>query len=140
LVDSSNVTGEALKPTAVAHGGGNRLLGAVGKKDRTVILGKCEPVRLVFGTTLAEPDATILHVYFPVDSYISLITPRHAAESLEVGLVGNEGVFGITLALGVDASPLKGLVQGEGEALRMKARDFRRALADSPSFARVMYS
>jgi len=106
--------------------------------DSASILGKCELVAAEFGTTLTEPGAPILHVYFPVTCFISLITPKHAAESLEVGLVGNEGVFGITLALGVDASPLKGLVQGEGDALRMKARDFRRALEDSPSFSRVM--
>ena len=50
------------------------------------------------------------------------------AGELEVGLVGNEGMVGIPLALGQPASPVRALVQGEGKALRMRASRFTREL------------
>ena len=127
-----------MSPREGASAPGNRLLAAIPRADRTAILAMCDSAHLTFGATLAEPEATIRHVYFPVSSYISLITPKDASASLEVGLVGNEGMLGITLALGIATSPLKGLVQGEGAALRMSAADFRQALQESAGFSRAL--
>lgn len=116
----------------------NRLLAAVTTRDRGAILKNCDEVELAFGRVVSEPNEPIRDVYFPTTSYISLITPKGASESLEVGLVGYEGVFGSTLVLGIDASPLKGLVQGGGLAMRMSVPNFRRASKESQSFGRVL--
>jgi CRP-like cAMP-binding protein len=118
----------------------NRLLAGVTRRDQGLILKHCEAVELTFGDILSEPDQPIRHVYFPTSSFISLIAANGGPESLEVGLVGNEGVFGITLVLGIDASPLRGLVQGGGQAMRMSVTQFRRAVSDSPSFTRVLHT
>jgi hypothetical protein len=80
----------------------------------------------------------IRHVYFPTTGYISLITPAGAAESVEVGMVGDEGMFGITLLLDVKASPLLGLVQGAGSALRMTASRFSHAVKESAPFRQML--
>jgi hypothetical protein len=53
-------------------------------------------------------------------------------------LVGNEGMLGVTLVLGVNTTPLRGVVQGSGSALRMSAGKFRRALAVSPVLLRKL--
>jgi CRP-like cAMP-binding protein len=53
-------------------------------------------------------------------------------------LVGDEGMVGISLLLGVDVSPLTAVVQGEGPALRMNAALFRRELALSPELKRLL--
>lgn len=95
------------------------------------MLAGCEPVDLVFADILAEPGERIRHVYFPTESFISLTTPMDGRASLEVGLIGDEGMLGIALVLGVDVSPLHALVQGEGPALRMDAKPFRRQLEQS---------
>jgi len=82
---------------------------------------------------LYEPDARIRHVYFPTGSFISLMIPVDGMTNLEVGLVGNEGMLGSPLILGVDTSPLRALVQGAGPAWRMSAATFARELGRSPT-------
>ena len=75
--------------------------------------------------------ATIKHVYFPVHGFISLLTQVDQHASLEVGLVGREGMFGAEVALGMLESPLLALVQGPGAAWRVNSVAFRRELVRS---------
>ena len=109
----------------------NRLLAALSSKDRQHLLSGCEQVELVFGSILCEPGETIRHVYFPTDSFISLVMPIDGGSRLEVGLIGNEGMYGIPLVLGVDISPLHTVVQGAGPAWRMDAERFHSELKHS---------
>ena len=116
----------------------NRLIEALPRKDRRRLLAGCAPVELAFAEILAEPGERICHAYFPTTSYISLVTPIDRCASLEVGLVGDEGMLGISLILGVEISPLSALVQGSGLALRMDAAPFRRELGLSPALQGVL--
>ena len=116
----------------------NNLLASLPPAERKRITQGCELAELAFGETLCEPGDAMRHVYFPTNSYISLIAPVGVTESIEVGLVGNEGMFGITLLLDVKSSPLRGLVQGGGPALRMTARRFARAARESNPFRRML--
>ena len=116
----------------------NGLIGLLPANDREDAIRACEPVDLAMGEWVSKPGEPIRHVYFPVDSYISLITPEGMSESLEVGMVGDEGMFGITLLLDVKASPLTGLVQGSGPALRMSAARFVRLAKDSLPFKKTL--
>jgi CRP-like cAMP-binding protein len=116
----------------------NRLLASLPRNNRQRILADCEPVDLPLGAILAEPGERIRHVYFPTDSFISLTTPTDTGTTLEVGLVGSEGMLGISLILGVDVAPLHALVQGAGTALRINTAPFRRELGQSRALDRVM--
>src|SRR5712664_2820451 len=82
----------------------NGLIASLPRIDRDRVTGACEHAELAFGKPVCKPGDTIRHVYFPTNSYISMITPAGTSESLEVGMVGNEGRFGITVLLGVKAS------------------------------------
>jgi hypothetical protein len=66
------------------------------------------------------------------------LIPVDGRASLETELVGNEGMLGVPLALGVNFSPLQALVQGSGAALRLSAAAFRRELEASPALRRGM--
>jgi CRP-like cAMP-binding protein len=125
-----------MPPTPAAVG--NRLLASLPRKDRQRIVAVCEPVELPMGEVLVEPGERIRHVYFPTDSFVSLTTAADNGTSLEVGLVGHEGMLGVSLILGVDIAPLRALVQGAGTALRMNTAPFRRELRQSPALARSM--
>lgn len=123
------------KPAPVA----NLLLAALSHKDRQRFLAGCTAVELAFAEVLAEPGERIRHVYFPTDCFISLVTPiSDDCATLEVGLVGDEGMLGISLILGVDVSPLHAVVQGAGTALRMDAAPFRRELDQNPTLQRAL--
>jgi CRP-like cAMP-binding protein len=116
----------------------NRLLANLPRKDRARFVAGCEPVQLGFAEVLAEPGQPIRHAYFPSNSFISLISPMEGNPGLEVGMVGDEGMFGVSLLLGVEASPLQAVVQGAGAALRMDAAAFRHELELSPALQLVL--
>ncbi|NVK40996.1 MAG: Crp/Fnr family transcriptional regulator [Oceanospirillaceae bacterium] len=106
----------------------NRLIAALPHPERQRFLAGCKRVTLAFGEILAEPGAPITHVYFPTESFISLTTTMNGPARLGLLLVGDEGMLGISLILGQDRSPLHASVQGPGQALRMEAAQFCRAL------------
>lgn len=108
----------------------NRLLAALPDKDRGRLLDGAERVELVFADVLCEPGDRMPHVYFPIESFISLIA-RIDASFMEVGLVGDEGMFGIPVSLGVNVSALRAVVQGAGSALRINAASLRREIERS---------
>ena len=111
----------------------NRLLAALPNKDRTRLLDHCEQVELVIAETLYRAGEPISHVYFPTGSFISMVMPIDDGARLEVGLVGTEGMLGVTLILGVDAAPFDAVVQGAGTALRLTTAAFLHDLAQSPA-------
>jgi len=116
----------------------NLLLAALPRKAYAELLPCLKPVELKFGDVLYEPGQPIEQVYFPGGSMVSLLTLVEDHLALEVGLVGLEGVVGSPLALGVDRSPVRALVQGGGSAMRLSAAAFRRALERSPPLQRSL--
>lgn len=103
---------------------GNRVLAGIPSKDYGS-LDQLEPVLLRFGQILYEAGGRIHHVYFPIDCLISLLTAVDKRRTLEVGMVGNEGMTGMPFILGMGVSGVRALVQGGGRALRMPAAPFR---------------
>ncbi len=90
-------------------------------------------MELSFGEVLGEPGGKIRDIYFPTTSFISLLVHMGGKRKLEVTLAGNEGLYGVPVALGVDISPVHALVQGSGFAWRMRADSFRKELAEIPA-------
>jgi len=109
----------------------NRLIESLPANDRRRMLGGCKTVELAFADVLCMPRESLPYVFFPTGGFISLIMPVDESAALEVGMVGNEGMFGTPLALGVDISPVRAVVQGAGTALRMDAATFCRELGRS---------
>ena len=63
---------------------------------------------------------------------------KEAGTRLEVDLIGDEGMLGISLLLGVHVLPLQDLMQGAGLPLRMPAALFQLQLEFSPALRRSL--
>lgn len=125
--------------TARAAPAANRLLAALPKKEYQRLLPEMEQVPLTFGDILYEPGDPITHVYFPNDGIISLLSKVERQKVLEVGIVGNEGVAGLPVVLGVSVSLNRGLVQSAGTAMRMKAATLRREFKRDGALQRLLH-
>jgi CRP-like cAMP-binding protein len=132
----------ALRPTGAAEYRltiiENHLIELLPQADRRSLLAVCEPVQFVISETLAEPETVTQYLYFPVNGFASLVTQLNGKPILEVGMVGREGMLGIQAALGVQTVPLHALVQGAGEAWRVRVAPFRRVLESSPALRRIV--
>jgi CRP-like cAMP-binding protein len=116
----------------------NQLLAALPAKERERFLADCTSEKLVFGTILYEQGDRIDHVYFPTVGFISMLTTVDRHSTLEVGMIGSEGMCGYALNLGGNISSLRALVQGDGTAWRMTTAAFRRHLDAMPALRRVL--
>jgi CRP-like cAMP-binding protein len=103
------------------------------------MLAGMEPVPLVYGQVLYEPAGRIANVYFPIDSLVSLLTAVDAHQALEVGMVGNEGMVGMPMVLGIGVSAVRALVQGSGTAMRMTAARFRTEFKTNLPLQRALF-
>jgi len=117
----------------------NLVLAALPRKIHQRMLSGLEAVPLVYGQVLYEPHGQIRHVYFPLDCLVSLLTAVDQRRSLEVGMVGNEGMVGMPMALGIGISAVRALVQGSGTALRMTAARFRTEFQNNLPLQRVLF-
>lgn len=117
----------------------NDLLATLPRKDYQRLLAGLEPVTFNYGEVLYEPGDLIRHVYFPVDSLVSLLTLVEGHLALEVGMVGREGMVGTPITLGMDISPVRALVQGSGTAMRMTGARFRQEFRKSLPLQRALY-
>jgi CRP-like cAMP-binding protein len=104
----------------------NRLLAALPGREYKRLLPELEQVTMPFAEVIYEPGERISHVYFPNDSIVSLLAEVADRSTLEVGIVGNEGVAGISVFMGVDASRHRAIVQGFGTAMRLRASVLRK--------------
>lgn len=116
----------------------NQLLTTLPALDRKRLVASSESVELVFAEVLYRSGEVIPHVYFPTGGFISLVTPVSADTCVEVGLIGSEGLLGITLILGNDLAPFQARVQGAGSALRINTASFLRELEQSLALQQIL--
>jgi CRP-like cAMP-binding protein len=103
----------------------NRLLASLPRNEYRRLEPVLKLVTLTFGEVLYEPGDIIKFVYFPQDSIVSLLSPMFERSTLEVGMVGNEGMAGLSVFMGVNTSLTRAIVQGSGSAMRLSSSAVR---------------
>ena len=116
----------------------NQLLAALPAKAYERLIPHLESVALPFLDVLYESGEPIKHVYFPNDGLISLLVVMGDETPREVGLIGNEGMLGIPVVLGMKTTPTRALVQLSGSAMRMKVQAFRAELKQSDALLSLL--
>src|SRR5882762_11023298 len=98
-----------------------QILNALSPRDRERLVPHLEPLSLKRGDVLYEPGEALHHAYFPDTAVFALLSLSESGESIEVGLLGDEGVLGIPIFLGSKNMPFRFKVQIPGNAHRMKS-------------------
>jgi CRP-like cAMP-binding protein len=114
-------------------------LAKIPEKEFRRLRDNLELVELKFGQILYEPGKPIRHVYFPIDCLISLLTAVDKRRTLEVGMVGCEGMAGLPFILDVGVSGVRAVVQGGGTALRMASAPFRIEFERNTALQEALY-
>jgi len=117
--------------------GENRLLGDLPGDEYDRLLPHLEKVSLPLRDILYEANKPITHVFFPLNGVVSLVI-KDGGFTLEVGIIGNDGLVGTPVFLGADRSPTQAIVQIPGEALRMEVKVFQKEMTrDGPLYGLV---
>ena len=103
----------------------NRILAALPAAEFQRLSRHLTPVSLPLGETIYEPESSINEVYFVNTGVVSLVAHLKDGGSVEVGLVGNDGMVGLPVVLGDNISPNQAIVQIADGAMRMSANVLR---------------
>lgn len=106
----------------------NRLLAALPPDDLRLIEPQLATVRLERRRVLEGPNKIIDYVYFPETAIASVVAVAGRDERIEIGLIGCEGMTGMSVLMGDRKSPHSTYVQVEGETLRIEAEALRRVV------------
>jgi len=99
----------------------NQLLFALADADWRRWSLRLELVDLPSGRVLSESGSTPAFVHFPITAIVSLLYMTQDGGSAEIAVVGNDGVVGIPLFMGGNATPSRAVVQSAGLAYRLPA-------------------
>ena len=99
----------------------NRLLASLPDRDRSRLLPQLELLTLFAKEAVYESNEEINYIYFPIDCIVVLLSSVDTKATVEVGLIGNEGMVGATILMGAKQSTGQTLILTEGKALRLPA-------------------
>jgi CRP-like cAMP-binding protein len=106
----------------------NRLLAGLPRAEYEKLRARMEVIRPRQQEVIYEQGRRLDYVYFPERGTISLLAVMADGQPIEVGTVGNEGMVGLSVALGTATSTHRATCQIAGRTLRMPAAEFRAAV------------
>ena len=112
-------------PKALHSSFDNRLIAALPREECARLAPHLEAVRLPVGKVLCEAGGAIRHLYFLKGGMASLLSVTEDGHSVEVGMIGNEGVVGLPAVLGISTAPYRVVMQLPANALRVRAEVLR---------------
>ncbi len=115
--------------TNQAHPGQNQLLASLPEAENERWMPYLELVHLSLGQVLSESGSAPEYVYFPTSAIVSLLYLTEDGESSEIAVVGNDGVVGISLFMGGNATPSQAVVQSAGQGYRLRAHLLKNEVA-----------
>lgn len=110
----------------IAHG--NRILDRLPQEEYQRLMTPAEVLTLPPGREIFRQDGPLEYVYFPLQSVFSVVVLMEEGKALEAASVGNEGLVGLPVFLGLEVSPFLSVSQIAGEAIRIPADEFMKCV------------
>lgn len=110
----------------------NRILAALPAEEFKLIAGKLHRVELALGQSLHRAGEPIEQVFFVDSGFISALTMLSDGAPLEIGLIGAEGVAGVSVLLGATNSYSETMCQTAGGAYRITTAELKEVVAQAP--------
>lgn len=117
---------------------GNLLLLDIPRQEWERLHPLLELVRLKLHQVLHEAGEAIKSVYFLNNGLGSVLTVLPNGETVEVGLIGNEGFVGVPVIFGFKTSPLRVMIQSDATAYRVDVQSLRKILPDCPALEKQL--
>lgn len=102
----------------------NRILASLPAEERARLSQKLKPVNLEQGQVLNNPEEPVQHIYFINDALVSILSLLSDGSTIEVGVVGRDGISDTSVLFGTNVAAHQALVQIPGSALRIKTEAF----------------
>jgi CRP-like cAMP-binding protein len=122
IPEAQNSYAQALAMLVVHDPRHNQLLAALPAEDLERVSGRLKLVSLPLGEPLYESGSRQRAVYFPTTAIISLLYTLANGSSVEIAVVGNEGIIGVSLFMGGETTPSRAVVQSAGYAYRLSGK------------------
>ena len=116
----------------------NHLLAALPADEFARVKPKLEQLSYKLGDVLYESGDRIDYVYFPTTMIISMLYVMENGATAEIGIVGNDGLIGVSLFMGGDTTTSRAIIQSAGAAFRMKANDLKAEFALGGAFQMML--
>jgi CRP-like cAMP-binding protein len=117
--------------TPIRNASKNRVLARLAGADMALLKPHLAPIELPVSTRLETTNGRIDAVYFLERGFASVVADGRGKRSIEVGIIGREGMTGLALVLGHDRSTHETYMQAAGSAQRISAARLRKALGQS---------
>ena len=111
----------------------NQLLAKLSLEDLDLLRPGLQPVQLDIHHSLETANEPISHVYFAESGFASMVARDGDNRESEVGIVGREGVTGMSVLHGDDRSPIDTFIQGAGSGHLLAVDILRSAMEKSPT-------
>jgi CRP-like cAMP-binding protein len=122
------------RTNAEGHAVRNKLLLSIPRDEFHTLRPRLEFLDLPGHLSLHEPNHRVEYAYFANTGMISLVVVAQDGRTVEVGLVGNEGVAGLSCAVHLKRSPLREIVQIGGDGFRVEVLALQSCLRSAPQF------
>ena len=116
----------------------NRILLSIPDDEYTAIRPHLEYLALERHNSLHEPNETPRFVYFPNTGLLSLVVVTTDGRTVEAGIVGKEGIAGLTSAVGLTRNPLREVVQIAGDGFKIGSVALQNALSSTQQLQTIL--
>ncbi len=110
----------------------NRILLSLPEGEYQILRPLLSFVQMPHHASLHEPGERLEFVYFPNRGLVSMVVAMKEGKTVEVGVVGNEGLVGTPAVVGMNRSPHRAVVQIAGNGHRIRVDALRTILSSTP--------